>query len=361
MSDLPYWLAISEFQKFGPARWKKLLNYFPNCEEVWRADGNTLIQAGIDENLAQEFVGWRPTIDPQKELADLEKEKVQVITINDENYPKLLKQIYDPPALLYYKGTLPTDEFLLGVVGTRKISPYGRQVVEAIVAPLAKTGLTIVSGLALGIDAAAHEVTVREGGKTVAVLGSGLAEECLYPSSHRYLANQIMEHGCLLSEYPLRMPPLQYNFPVRNRIIAGLSLGVLVIEATEDSGSLITARHALEQNREVFAVPGNIFQETAFGPNNLIKMGAKVTLSPEDILETLNLKELKTTLETREIVPETPTEAKILEHLNREPIHIDQLVAQSGLETSLISSTLTLMEMKGMVRHLGGMQYVLSH
>jgi len=359
--DLQYWLAISEFQKFGPARWKRLLNFFPNCQAAWEADTGTLIHAGIDENLAAEFTHWRGGVNPEKVLADLEKEKVQVITIKDENYPKLLKEIHDPPALLYYKGTLPTDEFLLGVVGTRKISPYGRQAVDAIVAPLARAGLTIVSGLALGIDAAAHEATIREGGKTIAVLGHGLADECLYPSSHRYLANQVIEHGCLMSEYPLRLPPLQYNFPVRNRIISGLSLGVLVIEATEDSGSLITARHALEQNREVFAVPGNIFQDTAFGPNNLIKMGAKMVTSAEDVLETLNLKELKTTLETREIVPDTPTEAKILEHLNREPIHIDQLVAQSGLETSLISSTLTLMEMKGMVRHLGGMQYVLAH
>lgn len=358
--DLKYWLALNEFQKFGPVRFKKLLNFFPNCEEVWHTDINTLTQAGIEQNVAEEFSIWRSGINPDEEIKQLKEEGVEIVTILDDDYPSLLKEIYSPPPLLYYKGTLPKNEFALAVVGTRKISPYGRQVVESIVAPLAKAGLTIVSGLALGIDAAAHEITLREHGKTVAVLGAGLARECLYPTLHRRLADEIVKNGCLISEYPLRMPPLQHHFPVRNRIISGLALGTLIIEATEDSGSLITARHALEQNREVFAVPGNIFQENSIGPNNLLKMGAKVVTSAEDVLEALNLKELKTTLATREIIPDTPTEAKIIEHLNETPIHVDQLIVSTGLDTSLITSTLTMMEMKGMVRHLGGMQYVLA-
>ncbi|MDP3244689.1 MAG: DNA-processing protein DprA [bacterium] len=360
MNDLPYWVALNEFQKFGAARFKKLLNFFPDCQEVWQADLSLLLQAGLEQNLAEEFVGWRGGVEPDKEYEALAKEKVEVITIKDAVYPHLLKEIYDPPPVLYYKGVLPADDFNLAVVGTRKISAYGRQAAETIVAPLARAGLTIVSGMALGIDAAVHEITLREKGKTVAVLGCGLAQECLYPAVHRQLAARIAANGCLMSEYPLFTQPLQYHFPFRNRIISGLSLGTLVVEATEDSGSLITAKHALEQNRELFAVPGDIFKEGALGPNNLLKMGARVVTCADDVLEALNLKDLKTHLEVREIIPDTPTEAKILDFLKDEPMHIDELIAVTGLKTSLTASTLTLMEMKGMVRHIGGMQYVLA-
>jgi DNA processing protein len=359
--DIKYWVALNEFQKFGPIRFKKLLNFFPDCLTIWQASSEELIKAGIEENLAQEFVIWREGINPEEKWENLEKENIQVVTIKDNEYPTLLKEIYDPPPLLYFKGHLPKNEFNLGVVGTRKMSLYGQQVVEKIVRPLAKAGLTIVSGLALGIDASAHRAAIEENGETVAILGSGLAEEVIYPSTHRQLAKEIIEHGCLISEFPLHMAPLQHHFPFRNRLISGLSLGVLVIEATEDSGSLITAHHALEQNRELFAVPGDIFKETSIGPNRLIKMGAQAVTSAEDILEALNLRKLKTHLETREFLPTNPTEEKILAHLSKTPLHIDELVAATGLETSLVSSTLTLMEMKGMVRHLGGMHYVIAH
>lgn len=360
MFDLKYWLAINEFQKFGPIRWQKLIKFFPNMEEVWRTDFNLIMQAGIESHLAEEFTAWRGAVNPNEKIKELEKENIKAVTILDNEYPALLKEIPNPPPLLYYKGDLPQNEFSLAVVGTRKITPYGKQALEQLVRPLAKAGLTIVSGLALGIDGYAHQITLEENGKTVAVLASGLSSECLYPGTHRHLAGRITANGCLMTEFPLHMPPLQHNFPYRNRVISGLSLGALIIEATEDSGSLITARHALEQNREVFAVPGDIFQETSIGPNNLLKMGARVVTQAEDILEILNLKELKETLQTREIAPDTATEAKILEHLSKSPVHIDQIIKATGVKTSEVSSALTLMEMKGMVRHLGGMQYVLA-
>lgn len=360
MSDLKYWLAINEFQKIGPARFKKLAKFFPDMQSAWQASSNALIQAGLEPNIVEEFVGWRQGVNPEQEWENLEKENVKVINLLDPSYPHLLKEIYDAPPLLYYKGILPENDYILAVVGARKMSAYGRQVVDAIVAPLAKAGLTIASGLAMGIDALAHEAALRENGKTIAVLGCGLAKECLYPAIHRHLAELITENGCLVSEYPLFTPPLQHHFPFRNRIISGLSLGTLVIEAAEDSGSLITAKHTLDQNRELFAIPGDIFQENSRGPNNLLRLGARVVTSAEDVLENLNLKELESFLENKEIIPDTPTEAKILEFLSGAPLHVDQLILQSGLETSLVVSTLTLMEMKGMVRHLGGMCYVLA-
>lgn len=357
-----YWVALNEFQKFGPIRWNKLLKFFPSMAEVWRASVLDLKQAGIEERLAEEFFEWRQDKNPEEFWQALEKEKVQVITIQDKEYPILLKEIYDPPPLLYFKGTLPDGEFNLAVVGTRKITPYGKQVLDFLLRPLIRNGLTIVSGLALGVDGLAHQITLEEKGKTVAILGGGLSSQTIYPGAHRFLAEEIVASGgCLLSEFPLYMPPLQHHFPYRNRLISGLSLGVLVIEATEDSGSLISAACALEQNREVFAVPGDIFQPTSFGTNNLLKMGAKVVTSAQDIFDALNLRDLKKQIETREIIPDTPEEEKILNFLDSTPRHIDEIIKGTKLKPADVSSTLTIMEMKGKVRHLGNMLYVRGH
>ena len=362
MNDLKYWLALSQFYKFGPAKFKRLKNYFPNIEAAYKASLKDYLRAGIEEKVAEEFMIFKHQIEPDKLLENLYKEKLRAITIEDPAYPKLIKQIYDPPFILYYRGSPEAfDGYLLAVVGARKYSAYGAQVTEKLTKELAFNKLTIVSGLALGIDTLAHSAAIEARGKTIAVLGSGLDQKNIYPSQNRYLADKIQAHGGLiLSEYPIGTMPLKHHFPQRNRIISGLSSATLVIEAGEKSGALITAFHALEQNREVFAVPGSIYSGVSEGTNRLIAMGAKLVAGAKDIIETLNLAEAAAYIENKKIIPDTDEEKLILTRLSYEPVHIDELKQLTKLDTSIINSTLTIMEMKGMVKNLGNMQYVLA-
>jgi len=360
-NDLKYWVAFSKNPKIGATRLTKLYNFFHSMEEAWRASFSDLIKAGLDENIANEFLAQKISTNPDAEWEKLEKEKIKVVTIADENYPKLLKEIWNPPAILYIKSDSPQkDDFNLAVVGTRKISSYGKQITPVLTRDLISNGFSVVSGLALGVDALAHKTAVEAGGKTIAVLGSGVDEQSIYPVQNRYLASQIIESGgAVISEYPVGTLALPTHFPHRNRIISGLSLGTLVIEAAEESGALITAKCALEQNREVFAVPGSIFSPTSTGPNNLIKMGAKTVTSINDILETLNLIHAVDFIQNKKILPATPEEEKILKGLSFEPTHVDKIILNSKLDASKVGAILTLMEMKGMVKNLGGMNYVL--
>lgn len=362
MDELKYWVSLSHFPKFGPVRFKRIKQYFPSIKEAWTASLAELKQAKIEEKIAEEFISVRTTINPDSLMEKLLKENIKIVTIEDKNYPKLLSKIYDPPQLLYYKGHLKTaNEFTLAVVGSRKYSSYGKQVTEQLVKDLSTNNLTIVSGLALGIDSLAHEAVLDVHGKTIAVLGSGLDRENIYPSQNRYLANKIIaSEGIVFSEFPLGSLPLKHHFPQRNRLISGLSLGVLVIEAGFKSGSLITANHALEQNREVFAVPGNIYSPNSAGTNHLIKQGAKLVSSTNDIIETLNLTQIVSYINNKKIIPDSPEEEKILTVLTYEPIHIDDLIYLTKLDTAITNSTLVVMEMKGMVKNLGNMQYVLT-
>jgi len=359
--EIKYYNALNLITEIGANRFKKLLAYFPSAKLAWEASASELKKAGLEENIINTLIEKRSGISPDKELEKVIRAGIEIVTLKDSKYPKLLKEIYDSPALLYVKGDLLRleDEFCLAVVGTRKLSSYGRQVTSVITRDLAQAGLSITSGLALGIDALAHKAALEAQGKTIAVLGCGL--DRVYPVANQKLAQDMLtKRGAIVSEFPLGTPPLKHHFPFRNRIISGLSLGVLVIEAAEISGALITARSALEQNREVFAVPGNIYSPTSVGPNNLIKMGAKLVTSAQDILEELNLTKAYQFIETKKIVPDTKEEAKILEALGSEPIHIDDLVKATELPTSTVSSTLTMMEMKGKVKNLGGMQYVIA-
>ena len=362
LNKLKYLIAVSHFPKFGPVRINKLKKFFPDLESAFRATSNDLIQAGLEENIATEFTAVRANIDPDKIMDDLARENIKVITIDDQSYPKLLAEIYGPPPLLYWKGMIEkNDEFSLAVVGTRKFTSYGQQATENIVQELAASNITIISGLAYGIDSLAHNACLNAGGRTVAVLGSGLDQQSIYPSANRYLAEKIIDSdGLILSEFPLGTPPLRHNFPQRNRIISGLALGTMVVEAGEKSGALITARLSLEQNREVFAVPGSIYSLVSFGPNNLIKQGAKPVTRAADILEALDLTRITSYIDSKKIIPESAEEELIITHLGQEPVHVDELIRLTKLKTSLINSTLTLMEMKGMVKNLGGMQYVLA-
>jgi DNA processing protein len=223
---------------------------------------------------------------------------------------------------------------------------------------LARSGVTIVSGLARGIDAAAHQAALEAGGRTIAVLGHGI--DFIYPPEHRRLAEQIVEHGALVTDYPVGTAPEGKNFPPRNRIISGLSLGVLVVEGDKPSGARITADFALEQGRDIFAVPGNILQHTSRLPNSLIQEGAIPVLQVEDILEKLNLNMVIQQAEAREVIPQDETESRLLELLSAEPVHIDEIQRETGLPIAHVSSTLALMELKGMVRQVGGMNYVVA-
>lgn len=358
-----YFHAFNSFnEQIGPMRFKKILGYFESAKNAWE-QGSTadFMKAGLEESLAQEIILKRPQMDLEKEMQKLAKENIGIMTNLDEDYPKLLKEIYDPPYIMYIRGAFkPEDEFALAIVGTRKVSPYGQQVASQISRDLAQAGLTIVSGLAHGVDTHAHLAAVELQARTIAVVGSSLDSQSLFPPGNRRLAEQIIKNGAVLSEYPLGSNALKHHFPARNRIISGLSLGTLVIEAPEKSGALLTANHALSQNREVFAIPGPIYSANSLGPNNLIKMGAKLVMAAQDILDELNLKSLVQNIQARQILPDSAQEALILEILSAEPVPVDKIVEVTKLETSVVNSTLSLMEMKGKVKNLGGMQYVLA-
>jgi DNA processing protein len=282
-----------------------------------------------------------------------------VLICNDPDYPSRLKEIYDYPPVIYIRGSLlPEDEWCLAVVGTRRATVYGKQVTEEIVTDLARSRITIVSGLAKGIDSVAHRAALEAGGRSIAIFACGL--DTVYPGENAELARRIMQQGALISEYPLGIRPRADNFPRRNRIMSGLSLGVLVVEAGEESGAIITANLALEQNREVFAIPGSILSPASQGTNHLIQEGAKLVRSYTDILEELNLMAVAQQLEMKEMIPPSDTEALLLKQLGAEPSHIDEVCRLSGLPISTVSSTLAIMELKGMVKQVGAMNYSLA-
>jgi len=267
--------------------------YFNHLSNAWSSNINEFNQIGLNKSVIEQIKIKRPKINPDWEMEKLLRENIDLITIQDKNYPKLLKEIYAPPALLYIKGNLePNDKISIGIVGTRNPSSYGNQITPLITKDLSNFGLTIISGLAKGIDTLAHQATLNANGRTIAVLGTGIDKKSIYPAINIQLAEEITHKGALISEFPIGTQPAAQNFPQRNRIISGLSLGVLVIEASEKSGSLITARNALEQNRDVFAIPGNVFSINSLGPNKLIKMGAKLVSQANDIIEELNLSTL---------------------------------------------------------------------
>lgn len=283
---------------------------------------------------------------------------IKKISLEDDNYPKILKEIHDPPKALYVKGGFSSkDEIAIGIVGTRNYTSYGKQVTENIAGDLAKTGITIVSGLAKGIDTWAHKAALERNGRTIAVLGSAVDSKSVYPSCNRKLADKITENGAVISEYPQEVKSERWFFAQRNRIISGLSLGILVVEAPEKSGALITAACALEQNREVFAIPGSIYSKNSIGTNKLIQMGAKLVTKANDILEELNLPLIEE--EKKSFKPKTKQEEILLNILTKEPIHIDEITKKSKLDTRLVSSTLIMLELKGIVKNTGGGHYIL--
>ncbi len=339
-------VALSYFPKITYRRFRALTAAFPDQDEaLWEAEFSDLARAGFDESVAQEFLSWRDRFNRDAMSQELFRENIAAISITDPNYPLLLKEINDPPQTLFARGTLPPPARpAIAIVGTRKCSAYGRAATETLAQELALQGMIIVSGLALGIDGLAHRAALRSGGLTVAVLGSGINRETVYPAEHRPLAEEIIANGgAVISEYPPGFKPTLYSFPARNRIIAGLTLGTLVTEAPASSGALITAKAALDYNREVFAVPHPIGAESGAGGNALLKQGAILTTSANDISEALQLHNLKTMVAGEKIAPANPTETRLLAIMNREPRHIDLIIKESGLGSAEIGSTLTLL------------------
>jgi DNA processing protein len=358
--DLAYWVAFSLISRIGAVRANRLQTYFGSMEAAWRAGAGELRNAGLDQGTVSSIVEARPSISPEAEMERLAKAGIQACCWAGDDYPKHLQEIEDKPPVLFVRGELrPEDEWAVAIVGTRRATPYGRQAAEHFATELAGHGVTIVSGLARGVDAVAHRAALSAGGRTIGVLACGL--DLVYPPEHAKLAQEISRRGAVVSDYPLGTQPRSEFFPRRNRILSGLSLGVLVVEGDVKSGALITARVALDQNREVFAIPGSIYSPASQGPNTLIQAGeAKLVTRTEDILEELNLTMTTSSqqLMLREVAPDDPTEARLLKHISTQPSHIDEVQRASGLPIGTVSSTLALLELKGMVRQIAPMSFV---
>lgn len=354
MNNIAYLLSLHSINGLGPIRLKAILEYFKDPKLAWEAPAKEIVQLGIPKTVVEILVETRKKLDPEKYLELIEKSGIKWITIFNEDYPKLLKEIYDPPIIFYFKGEiLLTDNKAIAVVGTRKMTGYGKLVTEKLTKELVEAGITIVSGLARGVDSQAHKTTVEGGGRTLAVLGGGL--NYIFPPENISLAEKISSgFGAIISEFPPDHPSLPGNFPARNRIISGLSKAVLVTEAAEDSGSLITARLALEQGRDVFAVPGPITSDLSKGPAYLIKQGARLVTSGEEILEELGIEKGQGIgIKYQGKVKLTQEENKILESLQNENKHVDGICQELKMPASRVAAALIKMEIQGLVRNLG--------
>lgn len=361
MSDLKFWLGFNLVKGVGPTRVKALQEFFGSLETAWCATESELQKIGFDRRTIASFQQSQRDLNLEECLAKVTEAGLTLISWDSPDYPSYLREIPKPPPLLYVKGKIEEiDRFAVAVVGTRRLTSYGRQITRELVSGLVASGVTVVSGLARGIDGIAHKTALEFGGRTLAVLGSGI--DRIYPAEHTGLVDRILaeQRGAVISEYGLGVKPDSRNFPQRNRIISGLSLGVVVVEAGQRSGALITSKFALEQGREVFAVPGNVNSPASKGPNRLIQDGAKLVSTVEDILEELNLKMVLEQSAVQMVLPDSAEEAALMAQLSSQPTHIDELIRAANLPSSLVGSTLTMMELKGMVHQVGGMNYVLS-
>jgi len=357
MDDKRYWIGFNLIKGIGAVRMQALIQHFGDLEVAWKASAADLVEAGLGRKVIERVIQAREEVDLVKLWERIESQGIKILTWQDESYPGRLKEIDQPPPVLYIRGEyLPDDLFAVAIVGTRRVTAYGRQITEEISSFLAANGITVISGLARGVDAIAHQSTLKAGGRTIAVLGSGVDK--IYPPEHRGLAEQMMERGAIISDYALGTPPDASNFPPRNRIISGLSLAVVVIEAGETSGALITAEFAAEQGREVFAVPGSILAPQSKGTNKLIQRGALPLLSMNDLMQALDLTRVGEQKAARKVIPADETEARLMNVLGSEPLHVDEIRNQAELPIEKVSATLALMELKGMVRQVGGMNYV---
>ncbi|MAG11734.1 MAG: DNA-protecting protein DprA [Parcubacteria group bacterium] len=357
-TEFDYWATCTSFPKFGSVRLRRLHDHFGSMELLWNASHSQLQAARISDGLVNEFIEHRKIVDISRASDVLRKQDIRLVRFFDDEFPELLSHIFDPPAVLFVRGFLnPKMEMPIAVVGSRKMTHYGEQIIDTIIPSLVKSNCSIISGLALGADGRAHEQTLKSSGYTVAVLGSGNDDAHLYPRQHAQLARRIIDSGgAVISEFPPHTPPLKHHFPLRNRIISGLSRGTFVVEAAEKSGSLITARVALEQNREVFASPGSVFSHTSIGCNQLIAMGAHCVTSAKNILDVFQIDTEEQT--SISYTPNSPDEAVILSVLSHEAMHIDDCIVKAELPAARVMTLLTMLETKRIVKQISGMRYV---
>jgi DNA processing protein len=359
MSEVSYWVGFNIVRGIGPVRFRALLDRFKTAQAAWSAPYDALRATGLGRRPLANLMAAKSRLDLEAEMARLASVGARVLTWESADYPRLLREIADSPPVLYVRGALrEEDELAVALVGTRRASAYGRQVTQRLASALVRNGITIVSGLARGIDSEAHRAALEAGGRTIAVLGCGIDQ--VYPPENRRLAEQIAASGAVVTDYPFGTKPEGGNFPPRNRIISGLSLGVVVTEAGQRSGARITADYAGEQGRDVFAVPGSILSHASRGTNELIQDGAKLVAGPDDILEELNLMMVSQQVEARQVLPADDTEAVLLAGLSSEPTHVDEIQQHVGLPVADVTSALAMMELKGLVRQVGGMRYVVA-
>ena len=360
MDSKKYWVGFNLVRGIGAVRMQALLDHFGDLALAWDSTGEALLAAGMSQKIIANFFAVRKEVDLDQFYEKIQKHGIEVLTWQDEAYPVRLREINQPPPVLYLKGKYQAeDAWGVAIVGTRRATAYGQRVAAELAGYLAQNGVTVISGLARGIDAAAHLAALTAGGRTIAVLGNGV--DRVYPPEHRGLSEQVIASGCLLSDYAPGTPPDSANFPPRNRIISGLSLATVVVEAGETSGALITATFAAEQGRDVFAVPGSIYAVQSKGANRLIENGAHPLLEMKDVLEVMNLTQVSEQRSARQVLPEDPIEARLYQALADEPTHIDEICAQVGLPIESVSPALAMMELKGFVRQIGGMNYIAIH
>ncbi|GBD11264.1 DNA processing protein DprA [bacterium HR23] len=364
MEGLAYWVAFARIPSLTPARFRLLERAFGTLEEAWRAPARQWHALGLEPSVVNAILQARARLDPFQELEALHRWGATALTWHDPAYPPRLREITNPPPILFLQGDLrPQDEKAIAIVGTRQATPYGLEACQRLTRALVQEGFTIVSGLAQGIDARAHQTALEAGGRTLAVVAGGL--DRLYPHQHRPLARRIAQQGAVLTEYPLGTRPEPFQFPRRNRILSGLALGVLVVEAPVESGAMSTVRWALDQGREVFAVPGPITSPASAGTNRLIQEGAKLVMEVQDILEELRIEARAVQPPLLEAsapssTPQAPIgeeASALLSALGSETVHIDDLRRRTGLPMPVVSATLTLLEVNGLVRQVGGMHF----
>ena len=356
MNKRAYWVGFNLVKGIGAVRLRKIFEFFGDLESAWNAPLDAFTSLGFSRTILDRFNEVRKSTDLEKKWEELERKNIDVITWDDLEYPRRLKEIEQPPPLLYIKGNLSDeDDWSVAIVGTRRKTVYGIQMAERISTFLSSHGITIISGLARGIDSVAHSNAILNHGRTIAVLGCGV--DRIYPPENKKLAESIINQGALVSDYPPGTPPDGANFPPRNRIISGMSKATVVVEAGKKSGAIITAKFAAEQGREVFAVPGNLNSPQSFGTNWLIQQGARPLVDLDELLEVLNFTRKSMHIQARKSIMPDGNENDILNVLGPETLHMDEIMARTDMSIDVVSSTLAIMELKGMVRHLGGKNY----
>lgn len=363
LKNLAYLAALHAVEGLGNVRLRRLVDVFENPETIWQTDPRQFIELGIPKQVAANIKEAGRKTDPDQYYRKIEKAGIQILTCFDRDFPSSLKQLSDPPVIIYYFGEFePRDCQAIAVVGTRKVTGYGRLVTDNFVTELAAKNLTIVSGLANGVDTVAHRSALAAGGRTIAVLGGGFGLEPgnwqIFPPENTRLAQEIAGgSGVVMTEFPPGYPALSGNFPVRNRIVAGLALGVLVTEAAEDSGSLITARLAAETGKDVFAVPGPITSGFSRGTSQLIREGASLVMGPDEVLDILGVKVQQPVVTEEDLDKLSEIERRILDNLQNEQKHIDELCRELGLKSPEVSANLIKLEFAGLVKNLGSGVY----